>query len=439
MKTPVLTLLLWLTGLPLSAQTRLTGQVTLQNSGNRSAHPAQVRSFGATDTDVRTEDGIFQLVYDKKTPGNTVELAVVKPGYEVVNRKDLQCVLPANPYEQRRLKLYLCPQGQWREYADRFYQINYNAVIDTYEKAIARAKQELAEGLVTQAGYQAKLDKLSKDLDFTLKEAERLSEIFAKANLDDASERFNRAYQYFSQGLIDSVLIVLNEAEMLRDLYRVEQEIEDALQLIGLGEQMIKDGDALRSLVKKARFWKDSLEKEGLDEYCIQLRPDPTDPAGPEYPGFQSGILRIWLLQHRPALVLFDSGIECAPLNFVRRSLAGKTFSAMLDSKYWSLSNDALTLHADTLILPVRPNGSLGVLKGQVLTARTKQALDGVRVVCEGQSALTDTQGRFELYLPALRQKLSYQVQFIREGMPPVTITASADNLLLLKVTLDTP
>lgn len=440
MKTLALTLLVCLALQPAYLQTTaLTGQVTLQNSGNRSAHPAQVQSFGATDTDVGTNDGSFRLEYRNKAPGDKVMLTISKPRYEVVNREELQWLLPANPLVQRRLKLYLCPHGQWREYAARFYKINYQSVMAGYDREVAKAKNNLDAGIVTGETYRNKLNKLQQDLEFTLQEAERLSEIFAKANLDDASERFNQAYQYFSRGLIDSVLIVLDENEMLQDLYRAEREIEDALHLIELGEQMVEEGSALQDLINKAKAWKDSLEREGLDQYCLRLRPDPSVPVGPDYPTWQDDALRIWLLRHRPTIVFTAAGDRCALLRFVRRSLAGQTFSAAMESKYWVLSDPSLTLNADTLSLTVRPTGVLGTIQGQVIALATKLPLVGVQVVGEGQSTLTDQQGRFKIFIPLLRQKLSYHLQFRRDGLPSTTITTEPGYQASLTVELKVP
>lgn len=434
MKMTVLIFLFCLAAPLLHGQTRLAGQVTLQNSGNQSAHPAQVRSYGATDTDVRSEDGSFDLIYDRKMPGQMVELEAVKPGYEVVNRQDLRWMLPANPLTQRRLKLYLCPQGQWREYASRFYEINYHTVIANYQRALDKAKSDLAAAAITGEAYRQKLEQLEKDRDFSLREAERLSELFAKANLDDASERFYQAYQYFSRGLIDSVLIVLQEDEMLEDLYRAEREMEEAIYLIGIGEQMAREGGALKALIEEVKLWKDSLEREGFNRYCIRLLPDPAALPGPDYPALEGGVLRVWFMRHRPASVsLTDS---CAVLDFVRRSYSFKSFRATLEAKYWSLSKPFLSLTADTLVLAVRPDGSLGRLNGRVADGATGAPLPNVRVACEGESTVTDEKGRFELHIPAIRQKRVYRLQFTKSGKPPAERTMEPDSQPFLEVRL---
>jgi len=439
MKTPCFFLaFIFYASLSTQAQARLIGQVTLQNSGNQSAYPAQVRSFGATDTDVATEDGAFHLVFDKKRAGNSVEINVIKPGYEVVNRQDLTYTLPVNPSAQRRLKLYLCPQGQWRTAADRFYKINYNNIVARHEKSLERARQEFAAGLATQAGYQKQLEQMNADLAFALREAERLSEVFAKANLDDAGERFNRAYEYFSRGLIDSVLIVLDEEKMLEDLHRTDREIDDALALIDLGELMVEDGDALRTMIRQAQHWKDSLERDGLDHYAISLQPDTSEPAGINYPPFPGGLLRVWLRSHRAQTVPVDAGGECT-LRRVRRALAGQTFGVSLDAHYWSLSQPALRLDADTLTLHIRPDGSLGLLRGQVVSRGTGSPLAGIEVICEGQYAQTDNTGRYTLNIPTAYQKTSYTLHFRVNGVLLHTSLAEADDFLYLLTKLDLP
>jgi len=437
MKLLMLTLALcFATQAELYTQATLTGQVTLQNSGNKSAFPAQVRSFGASDTDVNTEDGFFQLVYGIKKPGQEVDISVVKPDYEVVNRENLKWALPYDPFKQRRLKLFLCPKGRWREYADRFYKINYNSVVTRYQTELSKAQEQYRTGVMSGEAYKKQVEKLEKDRDYAIKEAERLSEIFAKANLDDASERFYKAYQYFSRGLIDSVLIVLDEDKMLEDLYRVDREIDDALFLIERGEQLVNDGETLKKAILHAKAWKDSLEREGLDQYCIRVQQDPETPVGPEYPAFEHGIFRIWLMPHRPNTVFLPKEDDFSLLRFVRHSYLGKTFSASMEAASWKLSQPTITLKGDTLLLFIRPDDSLATVKGAVSAANTGQAVAGVQVVCEGESAYTDEEGKFELQIPINRQKKVYQVHFLREGMPPTVVQTTPENQTLLKIVL---
>lgn len=87
----------------------LRGLVVLQNSNGQSVSGAQISAF---DANAQTSDssGRFELVFAaNKKAGDKVVLSVQKQGLEVVNRKELDVIIPANPDDV--VKIVMCIPG----------------------------------------------------------------------------------------------------------------------------------------------------------------------------------------------------------------------------------------------------------------------------------------------------------------------------------------
>lgn len=205
----------------------LTGYVAIQNKKNVPAAPAAVRCVGggASDAVINTTDGYFRLVFAEKSPGQTVLLEVLKPGYEVVNKNSLRVRLPEDPEEQQPLKIYICREGEWQQQADSFFQINYRQITLRQQKKLIALQERFQNTQITLETYQQEQDELQRQQALLLEEAGRMALLFATANLDEKSERFRRAARYFALGLIDSVLVALPEEDLLRDLEFARQQI----------------------------------------------------------------------------------------------------------------------------------------------------------------------------------------------------------------------
>lgn len=232
----------------------LPGYVTIQNSGKAagkdkplSAHPASVLAKGAaTDADVRPEDGGFELFFDGKKPGHDVEISVVKPGYEVVNHEDLVARLPDPASGAPAVRIYLCPQGEWRRYADQYYETNQRDLRDRYDRRIREAEQRLAAAGNAGRALADSVNRLIRERDEALVLLKGYAEQFARVNLDDVTERYRTAFRYFAAGKLDSFLLAANEKAIRADLDRVEAEIKRAKALGKTGRDKVAAGEALR-------------------------------------------------------------------------------------------------------------------------------------------------------------------------------------------------
>lgn len=228
--------------IPLPAQTKLIGYVTLQNSGKKAAFPAQVIANGASSTDISNTDGYFSLLFDQKLPGDDAKLEIKKPGYEVVNREDLDIRLPHPSEIIRPVKIYLCPSGQWQQYVDKFYKINLYEINKSYQKELSDIELKYKNVNLINNEYQKIKTTLEKKKKAAEMQAKELAEKFAQANLDDQSDRYKLAYRLFSEGKIDSVLVVLEEDKMEKDWIELENILDDAKELESNGLEKVTDG-----------------------------------------------------------------------------------------------------------------------------------------------------------------------------------------------------
>lgn len=210
------------------AQTSLTGYVTLQNSGGRSAFPATVSDSDASATQVDRDKGFFNLVFDDKKRGQDIQLEVELKGYEVVNYEDLVQHVSNVDDVQSPLKLYLSPVGQWQRYAAEYEAVYQKAIKNTYEVKLAELRRQLDNRTVESGESQILASQLTRNKELAEMYGWVIAQRLAKANLDEATARFVLAHRLFTEGKIDSVLIVLDEEKMRANLtaldrYKIER------------------------------------------------------------------------------------------------------------------------------------------------------------------------------------------------------------------------
>lgn len=209
------------------AQTSLTGYVTLQNSGGRSAFPATVAASDASATQVDRDKGFFNLVFDDKKRGQDIQLEVVLKGYEVVNYEDLVQLLSGTGPMQRPLKLYLSPVGQLQRNSAAYKVVNLKAIANAHEVKLAESIKQSKSGSAGAGNLEILTSQLAQDRKIAESYAPYISQMLAKANLDDATDRFLQAHHLFTEGKTDSVLMVLEEEKMKASLAALDKYVTE--------------------------------------------------------------------------------------------------------------------------------------------------------------------------------------------------------------------
>ena len=246
----------------LPAQGLLPGLITEQNSDNTpiAGIPVSTDVGGSTET---ATDGTFLLKPPGKQVGYQVLVEVEKAGWEVVNKKELLTTLKADSEVQ--LKLYMCPRGRWHQEALSFYEIN--------EKEITKKYRNRINGLQTAlvSNQQLLADTLARareEYDWALKEAERLSFDFAKANLDDATRVYREAYKRFVAGDLDGALEILRIENPTGKLLQEQQTKKKLNERLVLADSIIQE--QIKNTILKARLHQANSEFDSA-AYCFEI------------------------------------------------------------------------------------------------------------------------------------------------------------------------
>ena len=203
----------------------LSGRVTYQNSRHRPVPGAIVKANLGNNTETDTEGG-FSMTLPGKKAGYEVRISVEKEGLEVVNKEKLQRYA-LRVDETVPLEIYMCPIGQWEKNALAYYHINERKITARYRQQVASLKEDIAD----QKVLVDSLATLAENHRLALNQAEKLAEKFAITNLDDASILFKKAFTHFSQGEIDSALLVLDETRLDELVQALQKEEAEAIVL----------------------------------------------------------------------------------------------------------------------------------------------------------------------------------------------------------------
>lgn len=214
--------------LPLSAQVRQTGQVTLQNSGKQPLAGVQVRAMGAVPASSDVE-GNFNLHFNKARPGQLLLLdEVYKEGYELVNEQALKqwTVSAARP-----LPIVMCPKGQLAAAQEKYYEIGKQHNMERYAQACRQLEEQLKQNRISTEAYNAELDKLSATYLRTMEQLEAYAYAMACYNRDDLNQTSVNALALVEAGQVDEALELYEQAQ-LGKLYtgldkRLEQEARE--------------------------------------------------------------------------------------------------------------------------------------------------------------------------------------------------------------------
>lgn len=241
------------------------GYVTIQNSGGKSACPAQVISYGATATSVNSLNGKFELVYDSKKVGMDVQIEIKKPGYEVVNKNDLITRIPDDSRKAMPVRIYICLSGHWKMSVDSFYGIGSSYVIKNYHQKLKDIEHKMKKSDQINKSYHDSILTLNTEKRLALSQVRRWAEKMASINFDDATERIKKEVYHIKRGDIDSAILLMNENEINDDLIKAKQEIKNADELDSISRQkringVIRFRELIEELLSKARLYEQKLD-----------------------------------------------------------------------------------------------------------------------------------------------------------------------------------
>lgn len=203
-----------------SARATLKGVVLANEIGGPPVVGVKVTAVGVAPTESE-ENGTFTLHFPGKRPGETIQLIVNRPGYQVLNWFDLKVTLPKDP-DTQTLTLLICKEQEIEEWARRFYRLKS---VETIEATYKRRVQELEETKQKDEAAMAKLreerDQAKAVTETTLNDSTYLKE-------GETTELYGRAMGFFSKGMVQEALQILDDRVLDLSVEVAQQKTTEA-------------------------------------------------------------------------------------------------------------------------------------------------------------------------------------------------------------------
>ena len=267
------------------AETLLKGQVTLREKRGKAVEHAQISATkGKANPQPTNSDGLFELTFLDKQPGENVEFACVKSGFEVANKLDLEQRLSAHP-DDDMARIVVCPSAEFMPCATAYYETVFGNIIEQSRKAerekieqeydeelrdaeerlkdkdeLVKAKQEL---LNVQNARIAELEKQNEGLQAQSTEwAKQFAEYDPTVESNDV---YKEALRLFQENKLDDADALLDEVNIEK---RRQEKVKQAF-LEEAKEYMLK------AKIKIAKF--DFANAEIYYQKAIDADPENLD------------------------------------------------------------------------------------------------------------------------------------------------------------------
>lgn len=168
--------------------------------------------------------GKFKTVSDGLKVGESVEVKLVKDGFQVVNSKELENVIVGR---KDVLVVYMASRSELQKAQLEYYNLAKKSIESSHTKKVQELSNELKNAKIQSNEYQLKIKKLESEREAALQSAQNLSVRLSEINLDFAGEILKKAIDYYGKGQIDSCLFMLQSKEYKKAEDKVFNELED--------------------------------------------------------------------------------------------------------------------------------------------------------------------------------------------------------------------
>jgi tetratricopeptide (TPR) repeat protein len=288
---PIVLLLFSLWNYTLSAQSSINGIITIQNSFYSNqvkidyVQNAQVEGILVRAKPTITDaNGAFKLLIINAKANEKIRLKIIKEGYQVVNQNRLNAltdqadtvrIFMAKPedIEAARLSYF----NTSKTLSEAAFKKKLNALSN--ELTLLRSKSNVDENRILMLENSFKnVNKNAKKLEEI---AHKIAINYSLINLDEASLDGQIAFNYFQKNDVDSALIVLKNADLIKKLDFLEKEKKDRIR------KQIKENDPKiegqlqriwADYALQADFYQIIWETEQADSlYQLMLKHDSTN------------------------------------------------------------------------------------------------------------------------------------------------------------------
>lgn len=225
LKRTIISAIIIVHAVAMTAQVNQHGSVTLYDSGRTPLAGVQVTSLGApaTDTD---QQGAFVLCFPDKAPGMTVYTDLYKKGYEVVNLDEISKFILSG---KNVLKAVMAPMGTVESVKMKYYGI----ASENYSRKYSAAMQEINDLYesreITREQRRASLDSLNRESEIYWDRLEYYTEKFARINPDDVEGIDKMALEAVRKGDLEGAVLIYEDARIVEQAL-TKIQTRDALQ-----------------------------------------------------------------------------------------------------------------------------------------------------------------------------------------------------------------
>jgi tetratricopeptide (TPR) repeat protein len=313
----------------------LPGTVAIQNS----AYETGKRQF-ISDASIRaplskpaTSDrvGQFKLEFAGVANGTPVRLAVSKPGFEVVNAREVQSVIlgriPA-------VEVLMADAQKLADAQMKYYKIATDGIAQSYHRKMTALNQEnvaLADRLAKfnvehereVSSLMDAIDVLTVERNKALGNAGELAERFATTDLDSASDLFRRAFELFQRGQLDSVLVLLSKDRLDAEYTSARATKEQANEQI---RQVYKSSELKVSVLQSSMAHAEALTVLDGMEAMLKADPDAFTVNTEHELAFRRGNVLVSMSRYADAIAVYSRGRELVRTRFGVKDMAQLPF-----------------------------------------------------------------------------------------------------------------
>ena len=262
----------------------LRGIVKLQSSNNKALVGVQIISSDADFPSSTLSDGSFTLSFSKKHVGEFIKVQASLPGYEVVNKSDLDCAIPWD--ENHQLVITMNFAGEMERATAKYYGIGLPSIEKSYGDKIERLTHAAVVDRDSIIYYKTELSKAKVQLS-------GVASLFAATDFDNCSNLVKEAFEAFQRNNLAKAIEILNPADLNKELADARQEkrqgkIFDSLSKAKNASADRKIANVIDGYINRARFLFVAGKFSAADEsyYAAYLADTSKFKTVQEYAGF---------------------------------------------------------------------------------------------------------------------------------------------------------
>jgi tetratricopeptide (TPR) repeat protein len=217
MKGFYFSVLLSVTVISTYAQTSLTqnGFVREQNSGKKAVSDVQV-IFSNAPTAVSDKVGNFALTFTDKKAGDLAFRAdIARKGYELVNEKELEQVKLSQNNAALPIDVIVAKVGTINTQQRFFANLLELTLKASFEEQKRQLRIAFQNRQLLKQDYQDQYEVLQKQYGIQKRDIARLSDKYARINMDDVEPLYKEVFELFKEGKAEDAVKRMESAKLL--------------------------------------------------------------------------------------------------------------------------------------------------------------------------------------------------------------------------------